>query len=258
MRRTRRAGAGVALLLVGGLALAGCGSSSSSAGDGGGTTLTVFAAASLTESFDALKTTFESAHPGTTVALSYGGSSTLAEQINQGAPADVFASASATTMQTVTGAGKAAGDPATFANNILTIVTPPDNTSVSTLADLAESDVAVVLCDPAVPCGAVADKMFGSVGMTPHVVSREADVKSVLAKVESGDADAGIVYVTDAKAAGDKVREVEIPASQNQSTAYQIVAVEDSPNAGLAGDWITMVTGDEGQSVLKEHGFASP
>jgi molybdate transport system substrate-binding protein len=242
---------------VGGLALTGCGSSSDGGG-GGGTTLTVFAAASLTESFDQLKTTFEAAHSGTTVALSYGGSSTLAEQINQGAPADVFASASVATMKTVTDAGKAAGDPVTFANNILTIVTPPDNTSVSSLEDLAKSDVAVVLCDPAVPCGAVADKMFTATGITPHVVSREADVKSVLAKVESGDADAGIVYVTDAQAAGDQVRQVDIPTSQNQSTEYQIVAVKDAPNATLAGDWITMVTGDEGQSVLKEHGFASP
>lgn len=255
MRRTTRAGAGLALLLAGGLALAGCGSSS---GSDSGTTLTVFAAASLTESFDQLRTGFEAAHPGTTVALSYGGSSTLAEQINQGAPADVFASASVRTMQTVTDAGNAAGTPVTFADNVLTIVTPPGDTAVSSLADLAGSDVAVVLCDPAVPCGAVADSMFSAAGVTPHVVSREADVKSVLAKVESGDADAGIVYVTDAKAAGDQVRQVQIPASQNKSTQYQIVAVKDAPNAALADDWVALVTGDEGRSVLKEHGFASP
>lgn len=251
-----RTAVGLGLLLAGTLLLAGCGSSPS--GDSQGTTLTVFAAASLTESFDQLRTTFEAAHEGTKVLLSYGGSSTLAEQIDQGAPADVFASASTATMKTVTDAGMGAAGPVTFATNVLAIVTPPDDTSVTSLADLADPGLAVVLCDPAVPCGATADAMFAAAGVTPSVDSREPDVKSVLAKVQTGDADAGVVYVTDAKAAGDTVREVEIPASQNQSTAYQIVAVKDSPNASLADDWIALVVGDQGQSVLKEHGFASP
>ncbi len=255
MRRTRRV---AAVALVAGLALAGCGSSSDGGTGGSEATLTVFAAASLTESFNELKATFESQHEGVTVVLEYGGSSTLGEQIVQGAPADVFASASTKTMDTVTAAGKGEGEPVVFASNELAIVTPPDNTSVTGIESLAEPDLTVVLCDSAVPCGATADTMFADAGITPSVDSREPDVKSVLAKVESGDADAGVVYVTDAQASGDKVREVTIPAAQNKSTTYPIVAIAGSANAALAADWIALVTGQDGQNVLKEHGFSSP
>lgn len=247
----------VGVLLAAALALTGCSSSSSST-PSEGQQLTVLAAASLTESFDRLKTQFEADHPGVTVAVSYGASSTLAEQIVQGSPADVFASASTTTMTTVVDGGKADGDPVTFANNILAIVTPPSKTSVTSLADLADPDLTVVLCDVAVPCGVAADKALAKAGVTASVDSREPDVKSVLAKVTSDDADAGIVYVTDAKAAGATVREVTIPAEQNQSTAYQIVAVAGSANAALAADWVAMVTGPDGQKVLGEQGFAGP
>lgn len=255
MSRRRRT---AALALVAGVTLAGCGSSPGDGTGGSGTTLAVFAAASLTESFDALKATFESQHEGVTVALEYGGSSTLGEQIVQGAPADVFASASTKTMNTVTAAGKGAGEPVLFASNLLTIVAPPGNASVTGIESLAEPALVVVLCDAAVPCGATADAMFEAAGITPSVDSREPDVKSVLAKVESDDADAGVVYVTDAKAAGGKVREVTIPADRNRSTTYPIVAIAGSSNAALAADWITLVTGPDGQAVLKEHGFSPP
>lgn len=252
MRRTPRI---AALALVAGLGLVGCGSGS---GDGTGTTLTVFAAASLTESFDELQARFEAQHEGVDVVLEYGGSSTLGEQIVQGAPADVFASASVTTMDTVTAAGKGAGEPVVFASNELALVTPPDNTSVTGIGSLSNPDLTVVLCDPAVPCGATADAMLAAAGVTPSVDSREPDVKSVLAKVESDDADAGVVYVTDAKAAGDKVREVAIPANQNKSTSYPIVVIAGSANAALAADWVALVGGPDGQAVLAEHGFSPP
>ncbi|HET8970270.1 MAG TPA: molybdate ABC transporter substrate-binding protein, partial [Candidatus Nanopelagicales bacterium] len=228
MRGTRAVGLALVGLALAGPALAGCSSGGSGSETGEGATLTVFAAASLTESFDQLKSTFQDSHPGTTVTLSYGGSSTLAEQIVQGAPADVFAAASTTTMATVTDAGRNAGDPVDFATNQLMIVTPSGNTSVTGLADLAKPELTVVLCDSAVPCGAVADKAFAAAGITPAPDSREPDVKSVLAKVVSGDAQAGVVYVTDAKAAGTTVRSVPIPADQNQSTVYPIVAVAGS------------------------------
>lgn len=255
MRHTRGI---VALVLVVGPTLAGCGSSPDDGIGGTGTTLTVFAAASLTESFDELEATFESQHEGVDVLLEYGGSSTLGEQIVQGAPADVFASASTKTMDIVTAAGKGAGDPVVFASNLLTIVTPPGNTSVTGIESLADADLTVVLCDSAVPCGATADAMFEGASIAPSVDSREPDVKSVLAKVESDDADAGVVYATDAQASGEKVREVTIPAQQNKSTTYPIVAIAGTSRSALAADWIALVTGVDGQAVLKEHGFSSP
>lgn len=243
-------------LATGALLLAGCGAGST-ANTGSGT-VTVFAAASLTESFNILKVAFEKANPGSTVTLSYGASSTLAQQIVQGAPADVFASASTATMKTLTDAGRTAGEPATFAQNTLAIVTPPSQTEVTSLADFANPALNIVLCATPVPCGAASDKAFAKAGIVPSVDSREADVKSVLAKVQSGDADAGLVYVTDAKAAGTKVREVAIPADQNQSTAYQIVAVKDTSNPSLAAAWVAFIRGPEGQQVLAAQGFASP
>jgi molybdate transport system substrate-binding protein len=238
--------------------LAGCGSGGNQPTNGSGASLTVFAAASLTESFDELSSAFERANPGTTVVLAYGGSATLAAQIDQGAPADVFAAASVQTMQTVTDARRNAGDPVTFAANRLAVVTPAGNTSITELVDLADPDSTVVLCDSAVPCGATADAVFAAAGIQPAVDSREPDVKSVLAKVESGDADAGVVYVTDAMAAGTAVREVPIPADQNRSTEYPIVAVAGSPNNVLAAAWIALVTGPEGRAVLRRHGFTAP
>jgi molybdate transport system substrate-binding protein len=249
------------------LALTACGSSggspSSLAGSPstGGTvsgSITVFAAASLKESFTAIRTAFEAANPGTTVTFSFGASSTLATQITAGAPADVFASASTRTMDTVTTAGDASG-PATFAVNTLQIATPnPQSVPVTALVDLASASVKTVVCQKDVPCGAAAAKLFeqNKLGVAP--VSEEADVKAVLTKVELGEADAGIVYVTDVKAAGDKVVGVEIPAEQNVTTTYPIAAIKASRNAATAAAFVAYVLSPAGQKVLADAGFSAP
>ena len=175
-------------------------------------TLTVLAAASLTETFNALGKQFETDHPGVSVKFNYAGSSDLAQQIVNGAPADVFAAASDATMKTVTDANLTAAKPVTFAKNVLQIATPPGNPKkIATFADLAKPDVKVVVCAPQVPCGAAEQKIEKATGTALKPVSQESDVKSVLSKVETGDADAGLVYVTDVNSAGDKVQGVELP-----------------------------------------------
>jgi molybdate transport system substrate-binding protein len=212
----------------------------------------VFAAASLTESFNTIKTKFETAHPGTTIKYNFGGSSTLATQINQGAPADVFASAAPKNMDQV----KDKNTPTTFASNKMEVATPPSNPGhVNQLADLAKSAVKVALCDVDVPCGATAATVFGKAHVTVKPVTREADVKSTLAKVFSGAVDAGVVYVTDVKAAGTKVRGVTIPDNVNATTSYPIATLKNAGNASLATAFVAYVESSEGQAVLSAAGF---
>ena len=247
------------------LTLAACGSSSSSSGSTSPSasssvsgSITVFAAASLKESFTAIGTAFEAANPGTTVTFNFGASSTLATQITQGAPADVFASASTKTMDTVTGAGDASA-PTTFAVNTMEIATPtPQKVPVSALADLANASVKTVVCQKDVPCGAAAVKLFEQNKLAVAPVSEEADVKAVLTKVELGEADAGIVYVTDVKAAGDKVVGVQIPTDQNVTTKYPIATITSSKNAATAAAFMAYVLSPEGQKVLADAGFSAP
>ena len=220
--------------------------------------ITVFAAASLTESFTALGKQFEAAHPGTMVTFNFGPSSGLAEQINQGAPADVFASASTKNMDQVKAAGNAI-DPTPFAANMMEIAVPADNPAkISTLSDLAASGVKVALCQPQVPCGTVAAAVFENARLTVTPVSLEADVKSVLAKVSLGEVDAGVVYVTDVKAAGDKVQGIEIPSDVNVSTAYPIATLKAAPNAATATAFVRYVLSSAGSAVLSQAGFAKP
>ncbi|MFD8816728.1 molybdate ABC transporter substrate-binding protein, partial [Streptomyces sp. NPDC059627] len=224
VRRTRRtlqvAGASVAALL----ALSACSSSddNSSATTKSDTSaaatpklsgsITVFAAASLQESFTTLKADFEKAHPGTKVNFSFGGSDTLAAQITSGAPADVFAAASPKTMAIVTDKSDAVGTPATFVRNQLEIATLPGNPDkISSLKDLTKSSLKVVLCDKTVPCGAAAQKALDASKLKLTPVSYEEDVKSALNKVVLKEADAAVVYKTDVKAAGSKVEGVEFP-----------------------------------------------
>jgi molybdate transport system substrate-binding protein len=222
-------------------------------------TLTVLAAASLTETFTALGKQFETDHPGVTVKFNYSGSSDLAQQIVQGAPADVFAAASDATMKTVTDQNLTAAKPTTFAKNVLQIVTPPGNPKgVATFADLAKPDVKVIVCAPQVPCGAAEQKIENATGTTLKPVSQESDVKSVLSKVESGDADAGLVYVTDVKSAGDKVQGVNFPESAQASTNYPIAVLKNAPEDDLANQFVAVVTGDLGQRSLEQAGFAKP
>ncbi|WP_371580441.1 molybdate ABC transporter substrate-binding protein [Streptomyces sp. NBC_01314] len=270
-RRTRRTlqvtGAGVAALL----ALSACSSSddssstkpdssaSESASDKLSGTVTVFAAASLKESFTALGKEFEETHPGTKVTFSFGGSDSLAASITGGAPADVFASASPKTMAIVTDAGDASGTPATFVRNQLEIATLPGNPDkIASLKDLTKSGLKVVLCDKEVPCGAAAQKALdaGKLKLTP--VSYEQDVKSALTKVELKEADAAVVYKTDVHAAGDKVEGVEFPESADAINDYPIVQLKDTKNADAAKAFIALVQSAEGQKVLTEAGFLKP
>lgn len=222
-------------------------------------TVTVFAAASLKESFTTLGKEFEKAHPGTKVTFSFSGSDTLAASITGGAPADVFASASPKTMAIVTDKKDAVGTPATFVRNQLEIATLPGNPDkISSLKDLTGSGLKVVLCDRKVPCGAAAQKALdaGKLKLTP--VSYEEDVKSALNKVVLKEADAAVVYKTDVKAAGSKVEGVEFPESASAVNAYPITLLKDAPNAEAAKAFIALVQSDEGQKVLTEAGFLKP
>ncbi|MFE4693892.1 molybdate ABC transporter substrate-binding protein [Streptomyces sp. NPDC056749] len=266
-RTLQVAGAGAAALL----ALSGCSSSddSSSATSGSSAsasssdelsgTVTVFAAASLKESFTTLGEQFEKAHPGTKVTFNFGGSDSLAAGITGGAPADVFASASPKTMKIVTDAGGASGTPATFVRNQLEIATLPGNPDkVSSLKDLTDPGLKVVLCDKEVPCGAAAQKALdaSSIELTP--VSYEQDVKSALTKVELKEADAAVVYKTDVHAAGDKVEGVEFPESADAVNDYPIVQLKETGNAPAAKAFIALVQSPEGQKVLTGAGFLKP
>jgi molybdate transport system substrate-binding protein len=246
------------------LALAACGTSAAggrpgpSSDDHVSGQITVFAAASLTESFTTLGKQFEAAHPGTTVTFSFGPSSGLAEQIDQGAPADAFASASTTTMDQVVRAGKAV-HPTAFAGNVMEIAVPADNPAhVTRLADLASPAVQVALCQPQVPCGSVAAKVIENAGITVAPITLETDVKSVLAKVSLGEVDAGLVYVTDVRAAGHKVMGIAVPPKVNASTQYPIAALTGAPHPVAAAAFVDYVLSDAGRTVLTEAGFTAP
>ncbi|MFD7679552.1 molybdate ABC transporter substrate-binding protein [Streptomyces sp. NPDC060187] len=274
-RRTRRttrslqvAGVSAAALL----ALSACSSSDDASSDSSSTpkssassspkltgTVTVFAAASLKESFTSLGKEFEQAHPGTKVTFNFGGSDTLAASITGGAPADVFAAASPKTMAVVTDKKDAATTPATFVRNQLEIATLPGNPDkVSSLKDLTKSDLKVVLCDKTVPCGAAAQKALDASHLKLTPVSYEQDVKSALTKVELKEADAAVVYKTDVKAAGDKVEGVEFPESADAINDYPIALLKDAPNAEAAKAFIALVQSPEGQKVLTAAGFLKP
>ena len=222
-------------------------------------TVTVFAAASLKESFTTLGKEFEKAHPGTKVTFSFGGSDTLAAQITGGAPADVFAAASPKTMKIVTDKKDAVGTPATFVRNQLEIATLPGNPDkVASLKDLTTSSLKVVLCDKTVPCGAAAQKALDASKLKLTPVSYEEDVKSALNKVVLKEADAAVVYKTDVKAAGSKVQGVQFPESADAINDYPITLLKDAPNAEAAKAFIALVQSAEGQKVLTEAGFLKP
>ena len=222
-------------------------------------TITVFAATSLTKAFDKIGAQFEAAHPGVTVKFNYNGSSSLATSINQGAPADVFASAAPKNMETVTSAGNASGTPQDFARNTGEIMVEKGNPkNIKSVSDLANPAIKVVVCAPQVPCGAVATAIFKNAGVTVKPVSEEQNVGGVVTKVTLGEADAGIVYVTDVKANEGKATGVPIPANQNDITAYPIVQLKDAPNASGAAAFISYVLSPAGQQVLASYGFLPP
>lgn len=233
------------------------GASDSSGGLSG--EITVFAAASLKTTFTQLAGDFEAQHPGTTIALSFAGSSDLGTQITAGAPADVFASADARNMAMLSSEGLVAGTPTDFATNTLEIVVPPSNpASISSLADMAKPGVKVVICAPQVPCGA-ATKTIEESAKTPLTpVSEESSVTDVLGKVTSGEADAGLVYVTDVLAAGTKVKGIPFPESGAAVNTYPIATIGNSKNKALANAFISAVTGSEGRKILSDSGFGTP
>jgi molybdate transport system substrate-binding protein len=221
-------------------------------------TITVFAAASLQDAFTALGTTFERKHSGSKVVLNFGPSSGLAQQIGQGAPADVFASASTKTMDQVVSGGDAS-DPRDFATNTMEIAVPPDNPAgITSVADLARKDVKVALCQADVPCGAAALKVFESAQITVTPVTEELDVKAALSKVTLGEVDGGVVYVTDVRAAGDLVRGIEIPDEVNASTTYPIATLADSKNRVTAEAFVDYVLSPDGIGALAAAGFGRP
>jgi molybdate transport system substrate-binding protein len=220
--------------------------------------ITVFAASSLKEAFTTIGQQFESANPGAKVTFSFGASSTLATQITSGAPADVFASASPKNMAQVVTVGDATGS-TNFVKNVMEIAVPPANPGhVTGVADLGNSSVKVALCQPQVPCGSVAAKVFTNAKVTVKPVTLQPDVKSVLTQVELGNVDAGVVYVTDVNAAGAKVKGITIPDSVNASTEYPIAALSHSANLTLAQAFEAYVLSDAGQAVLTADKFEKP
>lgn len=220
-------------------------------------TIIVAAASSLTGTFDTLARQFEKNHPGATVKLDFGGSPTLATQIDEGAPVDVFASASTKDMQTVVAAGNANG-PVTFARNSAEIAVPAGNPAhVTSLADLAKPGVRVAICEANVPCGVVADAVLAKARLAITPVTRQPDVKATLSVISSGEVDAGIVYVTDVKAAGAAVTGIPIPAADNAATDYPIAVCRQS-NQALAQLFVDYVRSAAGRSVLTAAGFATP
>jgi molybdate transport system substrate-binding protein len=217
--------------------------------------ITVFAAASLTDAFEEVGTAFEAANPGTTVEFNFAGSSALREQILSGAPADVFASANTSNMDQVVEGG-AAADPATFVENRLQIAVPAGNPGgVTGLADFADGDLLIGLCAEEVPCGQFGREALANAGVTPAIDTNEPDVRSVLTKLEAGELDAGIVYVTDVLSGGDAVEGIDIPADQNVIATYPIAALTAAGNPEVADAFVEFVLSDDGQEILSSYGF---
>jgi molybdate transport system substrate-binding protein len=220
--------------------------------------ITVFAAASLTDAFTDLGTTFESENPDVSVEFNFGASSALREQILAGAPADVFASANTSNMDQVVDGG-AATDPENFVTNQLEIAVPAGNQAgVTRLDDFANPDLLIGLCAEEVPCGELGREALANAGVTPSVDTNEPDVRSLLTKVEAGDLDAGIVYITDVMAAGDAVEGIDIPADENVIATYPIAALTDAANAEVADAFVAFVLSDGGQEILDSYGFDAP
>jgi molybdate transport system substrate-binding protein len=240
--------AGAAMLSV--LPLTACG------GDDG-TTITVLAASSLTGTFTELGQKFEEEHSGVTVKFAFDSSATLAQQATDGAPADVLATADQTTMDSAKAAQ--ASDPKTFATNVMVLATPADNPGhVQAFSDLNKSSVKFVMCVPTAPCGKIGQALLDQDHITGRPVSQEVDVKSVLAKLTEGEADAGIIYTTDAVAAGSDVKAIPIPGADQQITTYPIVALKQFDHSDLAQEFVDLVLGRTGRQILQQAGFGNP
>lgn len=268
MRIGRRFLAGTAALALG---LVGCGGSNPPVSDTSGSSaqpgagdaltgsLTVFAAASLTDVFTELGEQFEAEHPDVTVTFNFAASSTLAEQVNQGAPADVFASASPATMQTVVDEGRNADEPQVFVQNTLQIAVPAGNPAdVTGLEDFADPGLIIALCAEQVPCGAATLTVFEKAGITPMPDTLEQDVRATLTKVELGEVDAALVYRTDVIVAGDAVEGIDFPESGEAINDYPIATLAEAPNPDAAAEWVEFVQSATGLAALEDAGFQLP
>jgi len=248
------------LLLVVALLAAACGGNNSSSGGSSGSgspaEIKVFAAASLTAAFNKIGQDYTAANPNTKVTFNFAGSQALATQIQQSAPADVFASADTTNMGKV---ASLVGTPQNFASNLLRIVVAKGNPkAIKGLSGLSNPDLKVVLAAPEVPAGRYAQQALAAQHVTVKPVSLEDNVKAVVTKVSLGEADAGIVYVTDVTAGGDKVEGVDIPNDQNVPATYPIATVKASTHQSQAQAFVDMVRSDQGQQVLSSFGFLPP
>ena len=230
--------------------LVGCG------GGDGRDELNVLAASSLTEAFDRLEQTYESDHPGMDVVLSYDSSANLAAQVLEGAPADVLATADTQTMATVVDAGLVAAEPVPFATNTPVLVTPPGNPAgITSLADLTDAGVLFAACVPTAPCGDAARRLLDLAGVAVQPVTEEDNVKGVLTKVVEGEVDAGLVYASDAEAAGGAVTVVAVPEAAQVVNVDPIVVLADSEQPQVAADWVDLVLSQRGRGVLTDLGF---
>lgn len=219
-------------------------------------TVLVSAAASLTDAFAEVEVEFERANPGVDVILNLGGSSTLREQILEGAPADVFASADTSNMDRVVAAVEGAGNPVVFARNQLQIAVPTGNPAgIAGLEDFAKEALLIGLCAEPVPCGALAREVLDRAGVVPAIDSNEPDVRALLTKIAVGEFDAGIIYVTDVVAAGGSVEGIDIPSGLNVVAEYPITVVSQKPEAVR---FLDFVLSDDGTSILGEYGFDTP
>lgn len=246
----------VALAAGAALTLVSCGDSTANGtvGTANGT-VNVFAAASLTGTFTQLGNDFEAAHPGVKVVFNFAGSSALAQQINQGAPADVFASAAPKNMDQVADKGAAT----TFAKNRLEIAVPKGNPGkITGLKDFADKDRKIALCAEQVPCGAAAKKVFEAAQLTPEPDSLEQDVKAALTKVTLGEVDAALVYKTDVLAAKDKLEGIDFPEAGKAINDYPIATLTDAKNPTTAKAFVDYVLSPEAKTVLTQAGFEAP
>ncbi|MGY2006281.1 molybdate ABC transporter substrate-binding protein [Nocardia gipuzkoensis] len=251
----------VAVAVVTAVALTGCGSAdpAPTQSNGIGGTVTVFAAASLTETFTEIGKRFQAAHPGVRVVYSFGASSALAEQIVQGAPADVFASAAPKNMRQLVDKGEVTAEPATFVRNRLEIAVPRGNPAgITGLADFGKTEPKIALCAEQVPCGAAAKTVFQVAGVDPRPDTREADVKAVLTKVKLGEVDAALVYRTDVKAGGAQVQGITFPEADKAVNDYPVAPLAHAPNAAAAAALVEFVRSEQARAVFTEAGFDLP
>jgi molybdate transport system substrate-binding protein len=265
------------IVLVGFLALAtsGCGNQSAAGGAGDATsagrsqsedttsdhgrTILVFAAASLTDAFSAMAAAFETGHPGVDVELNPAGSATLREQILEGAPADVFASADQATMAAVVDAGQVLERPRIFARNSMTIAVPSGNPGVITgLGDFANDDLLLGICAEGVPCGELARHVLDNADVKSSIDTNESDVRALLSKVEAGELDGGIVYITDVDPLSADVEAVDISTADNAVTDYPVAGLTGGSNPALGQAFVEYVLSAEGQTILADHGFQQP